>query len=156
MNGKKEFHKKRILFVCSGNACRSQIAEGWAHALGGDQIEAFSAGVEAHGMDPFAVTVMAEAGVDISRQRSKSLSVLPDFQFDYVVTLSERATQYIRSLSVPIPIVAVPCESPVRRSVGSVPSLSHYRRIRDEIYTDVYTLLGQILRKNRRPAIAFS
>ena len=147
-------HKKRILFVCSGNSCRSQMAEGWARVLADDELEVLSAGVEAHGMDPFAVTVMAEAGVDISRQQSKSLSVLTDFRFDYVVTLSERATQYIRSLSVPIPIVSVPCESPGLRVIGDVPSRTRYRRIRDKIRDDVYALLTRTLRKNRLPTMA--
>ena len=61
----------KILFLCTGNSCRSQMAEGWARHLKGDQIEAYSAGIEAHGLNPDAVRVMAEAGVDISGQRSK-------------------------------------------------------------------------------------
>ena len=63
----------KVLFLCTGNSCRSQMAEGWTRRLKGDQIEAFSAGIEAHGLNPDAVRVMAEAGVDISAQRSKRL-----------------------------------------------------------------------------------
>ena len=61
----------KVLFLCTGNSCRSQMAEGWARTLKGDQIEAYSAGIESHGLNPDAVRVMAEAGVDISGQRSK-------------------------------------------------------------------------------------
>jgi arsenate reductase len=66
----------RILFLCIGNACRSQMAEGWAKALEGDEIEAFSAGIEMHGLKPRAVKVRVEAGVDISGQVSKRLENL--------------------------------------------------------------------------------
>ena len=61
----------KVLFLCTGNSCRSQMAEGWARHFKGDQIEPYSAGIEAHGLNPDAVRVMAEAGVDISGQRSK-------------------------------------------------------------------------------------
>ena len=64
--------KLKVLFLCTGNSCRSQMAEGWARRLKGDVIEPYSAGIEAHGLNPRAVKVMAEAGVDISRQRSKT------------------------------------------------------------------------------------
>ena len=66
----------KILFLCTGNSCRSQMAEGWTRHLKGDQIEAYSAGIEAHGLNPDAVRVMAEAGVDISGQRSKRVDEL--------------------------------------------------------------------------------
>ena len=64
-------HKQTILFLCTGNSCRSQMAEGWAKRLKGDIIEAYSAGIAPQGLDPRAVHVMAEAGVDISGHRSK-------------------------------------------------------------------------------------
>ena len=139
-----EFHKKRILFVCSGNACRSQMAEGWARVLAGDELEVYSAGVEAHGIDPSAVAVMAEVGIDISTQRSKSLGVLPNLAFDYVITLSDRATKHIRHLAVPWQVLAIPCESPVRRATSFTPSLTHYRRVRDRIRIDVEKLLARL------------
>ena len=68
--------KVRVLFLCTGNSCRSQMAEGWTRALRGDEIEASSAGIETHGLDPDAVRVMAEAGVDISGHRSKLVTDL--------------------------------------------------------------------------------
>ncbi len=69
--------KIKILFLCTGNSCRSQMAEGWAKKLKVNQIEAYSAGIEKHGLNPLAIKVMAEAGVDISSQHSKVTDELP-------------------------------------------------------------------------------
>ena len=71
----------KILFLCTGNSCRSQMAEGWARHLKGGEIEAYSAGVSPHGMNADAVRVMAEAGVDISNQRSKHVNDLAERRF---------------------------------------------------------------------------
>ncbi len=83
--------KIRIIFLCTGNSCRSQMAEAFANALKGDAIEARSAGVEVHGLNPLAVKVMAEAGIDISKARSKHVSEFDDESFDYAVTLCDSA-----------------------------------------------------------------
>ena len=85
--------RTRVLFLCTGNSCRSQMAEGWARHLKADLIEPYSAGIETHGLNPNAVKVMAEAGVDISGQRSKHVSELKDVQFDYVVTVCNHASE---------------------------------------------------------------
>lgn len=85
--------KFKVLFLCTGNSCRSQMGEGWARALKGDVIEPYSAGIEEHGMNPRAVKVMAEAGVDISNQYSKTTDELGDIEFDYVVTVCDRARE---------------------------------------------------------------
>src|ERR1017187_3270365 len=85
--------KMKVLFLCTGNSCRSQMAEGWARQLKGDVMEAYSAGIEKHGMNPHAVKVMAEAGVDISKQYSKTTAELGPVQFDYVVTVCGHANE---------------------------------------------------------------
>src|SRR5436190_16092182 len=85
--------KLRVLFLCTGNSCRSQMAEGFARQLRGDRIEPYSAGVEPHGMNPRAVKAMAEAGVDISTQRSKHADELRGVPFDYVVTVCDHANE---------------------------------------------------------------
>src|SRR5258706_9251012 len=85
--------KLKVLFLCTGNSCRSQMAEGWARRLKGDMIEPYSAGIETHGMNPHAVKVMAEAGVDISKQRSRTPADLGPLQFDYVVTVCGDANE---------------------------------------------------------------
>ena len=83
--------KLKVLFLCTGNSCRSQMAEGWARALKSHVIEPFSAGIETHGLNPLAVRVMAEAGADISGQRSKTVEAVKDVPFDYVVTVCGHA-----------------------------------------------------------------
>ncbi|MEI6211253.1 MAG: arsenate reductase ArsC, partial [bacterium] len=85
--------KLQVLFLCTGNSCRSQMAEGWARALKPGVIEAYSAGIETHGLKPNAVKVMAEAGVDIFGQRSKHVDELKDVAFDYVVTVCGHANE---------------------------------------------------------------
>jgi arsenate reductase len=82
--------KLKILFLCTGNSCRSQMAEGWARDLKGDVIEAYSAGIETHGLKPNAVKVMAEAGVDISARKSKLVDDIMDVSQNYVVTVAEQ------------------------------------------------------------------
>ena len=84
---KKMNAKKKILFLCTHNAARSQMAEGFVNALYGDRYEAHSAGNEPTELHPCAITVMAEVGIDIASQRAKSLDELDDMSFDYVVTL---------------------------------------------------------------------
>ncbi len=87
----EQSNKTTILFLCTGNSCRSQMAEGWARHLRADVIEPYSAGIEKHGLNPYAVRVMAEAGVDISRQCSKLIEEVPVAAFDYVITLCGHA-----------------------------------------------------------------
>jgi len=83
----------RVLFLCTGNSCRSQMAEGWARKLGGGAVEAFSAGTEPKGLHPLAVKVMAELGVDISHQASKHLDSFVSQRFDYVITVCDKAKE---------------------------------------------------------------
>jgi arsenate reductase len=83
--------KNTILFLCTGNSCRSQMAEGWARHLRAHVIAPYSAGIEKHGLNSYAVRVMAEAGVDISDQRSKLVEELPVATFDYIITLCGHA-----------------------------------------------------------------
>ncbi len=87
----KQKNTPRILFLCTGNSCRSQMAEGWARHLHGDRFEIFSAGLEKHGVNPTAISIMAETGVDISSQTSKLITELPCRQFDLVITLCGHA-----------------------------------------------------------------
>lgn len=83
--------KTTILFLCTGNSCRSQMAEGWARHLKRDVLDVCSAGIDKHGLNPLAIKVMAEAGVDISRHRSKKIEELLVQDFDYVITVCDHA-----------------------------------------------------------------
>jgi arsenate reductase len=133
--------KTTILFLCTGNSCRSQMAEGWARHLKNDVIEAWSAGIEKHGLNPLAVQVMAEAGVDISGQRSKTVDELPVQQFDYVVTLCCHASETCPYF--PGKKIHRGFDDPPKLAAGAATeeeALGHYRRVRDEIRDFIQTL----------------
>ena len=126
----------KVLFLCTGNSCRSQMAEGWAQHLKRGIIEPYSAGVETHGMNRNAVRVMAEAGVDITGQRSKHVDELSDVQFDYVVTVCGSAAERCPIFRGNARVVHVPFDDPPALARGAATedeALVHYRRVRDEI-----------------------
>ena len=128
--------KMKVLFLCTGNSCRSQMAEGWARALKGDAIEAYSAGIETHGLNPLAVRVMAEAGVDISGHRSKHVDALKGVTFDYVVTVCDNARESCPLFPGETRVVHVGFDDPPRLAKlakNEEEALGHYRRVRDEI-----------------------
>ena len=132
----KNHQKVKILFLCTGNSCRSQMAEGWARALKSDVIEAYSAGLETHGLNPSAVKVMAEAGVDISGHRSKLLESVKDVLFDYVVTVCDHAHESCPIFPGRTRVVHVGFDDPprlARTAKSEEEALGHYRRVRDEI-----------------------
>ena len=133
----------KILFLCTGNSCRSQMAEGWARHLKGDQIEPYSAGIEAHGLNPDAVRVMAEAGVDVSGQRSKLVSELSGADFDYVVTVCDNAREACPLFPGHAKVVHVGFDDPPRLAAGAKTEderLAPFRRVRDETRAFVQTL----------------
>jgi arsenate reductase len=145
--------KLRILFLCTGNSCRSQMAEGWARHLKGEVIDAYSAGIETHGLNPNAVKVMAEAGVDISAYRSKNVADLKDVPFDYVVTVCGHANENCPMFPGKAKIVHVGFDDPPRLAKTArteEEALGHYRRVRDEIRAfvdqlpEVLTAAGQV------------
>ena len=128
--------KIKVLFFCTGNSCRSQMAEGWARRLKGDVIEPYSAGIESHGLNPSAVKVMAEAGVDISGHRSKLLDELRDIPFEYVVTVCDQANESCPVFPGKVKRLHVSFDDPprlARNAKTEEEALGHYRRVRDEI-----------------------
>jgi arsenate reductase (thioredoxin) len=137
----------RVLFLCTGNSCRSQMAEGWTRALKGSEIEPVSAGIVAKGLDPRAVTVMAEAGIDISHQRSKRLEELPSLDFDAVVTVCADAHESCPVFPGRAPVVHHGFDDPPRLARGAATeneALRQYRRVRDEIRAFVDSLPGAL------------
>ncbi len=128
--------KIKVLFLCTGNSCRSQMAEGWTRRLKGDVIEPYSAGIEIHGLNPSAVKVMAEVGVDISYYRSKHLEDLGHIAFDYVVTVCDHANETCPIFPAKVKRIHVSFEDPPRLAKDArteEEALRHYRRVRDEI-----------------------
>ena len=133
--------KITILFLCTGNSCRSQMAEGWARHLKGDVLEPYSAGIERHGMNPYAVRVMAEAGVDISGQHSKLIDEQPSVSFDFVVTLCDHAHESCPYF--PGRIVHRGFPDPPRlaeQATDEAGILQAYRTVRDQIRAFILSL----------------
>ena len=128
--------KIKVLFLCTGNSCRSQMAEGWARFLKEDTIEAHSAGIEKHGLNLLAVKAMAEVGVDISHHESKTIDDLPLLDFDYVVTVCGHAKENCPHFPGRAEMVHVGFDDPPRLAEGAKSeeeAMQHYRRVRDEI-----------------------
>jgi arsenate reductase len=136
-------HKIKVLFLCTGNSCRSQMAEGWARRLKGDVIEPYSAGIETHGMNPNAVRVMKEAGVDITSQHSKHLNDVIGAGLDYVVTVCAHANESCPVFPGEAKVIHVGFDDPpklAKTARTEEEALGHYRRVRDEIRAFVETL----------------
>ncbi len=135
--------RQSILFLCTGNSCRSQMAEGWAKSLLGERYAIYSAGIEAHGLNPNAVRVMQEAGVDISGQKSQRLEELAEVELDLVVTVCGHADENCPVLPVKCRKLHVPFDDPpalARGTASEEESLECYRRVRDEIHEFVQRL----------------
>ena len=128
----------RILFLCTGNSCRSQMAEGWANHLGAGRVEAHSAGVNPTGVVPATVEVMAEAGVDISLQYSKAADIFVGEEFDYIITLCDNA----RETCPYFPGEAKRLHWPIDDPYGL--DLDAYRRARDDIKRRIEELFADI------------
>ena len=140
-----------VLFLCTGNSCRSQMAEGWARHLRPDDLIPYSAGIKPQHLDPDAVLIMREAGIDISSNRAKHVDKLAAVDFDAVVTLcghaEEHCPRYLRSTIVrhldfddPPKLAAV--------ASSRHEALQHYRRVRDEI-REVVAMLPEMLSARR-------
>lgn len=133
--------KIKILFLCTGNSCRSQMAEGWARHLRADMIDPYSAGIERHGLNPSAVRVMAEAGVDISSQSSKLVEELPIAAFDYVITLCGHAHETCPYFSGKIIHHGFPDPPHLATNATTEEEvLQAYRTVRDQIRQFIETL----------------
>lgn len=131
----------RVLFLCTGNSCRSQMAEGWARALRGDRIAAYSAGTSPHGLNPLAVRAMAEVGVDIRSHTSKRPEELGT-PIDVVVTVCDSAHEFCPAIPG-ARIVHVGFDDPprlARNATSEEAAMVHYRRVRDEIRQFIETL----------------
>ena len=135
--------KRKILFLCTGNSCRSQMAEGWANSEYPQLVEAYSAGTSPRSLDPLAIKAMVEVGIDISQQESKHLNFLSHSQFDLVITVCDSAAS-----SCPIPprgsrVIHVPFDDPpqlAKDAKTEEEALQHYRRVRDELKDFIFKL----------------
>jgi len=129
-----------LLYLCTGNSCRSQMAEGWTRALKGEKITVYSAGIETHGLNPNAVKVMAEAGVDISGQKSQHIDEFKDTPIDVVVTVCNHAHETCPWFPADCKVVHVGFDDPPRmarelaaKGATDEEQLDAYRQVRDQI-----------------------
>jgi arsenate reductase len=135
--------KLKVLFLCTGNSCRSQMAEGFARHLIGSSVIAFSAGIEAEGLDPYAVQVMKEAGIDISGQHSKTIDEVIGVEFDYCITLCGDADENCPVFGAKTKIIHHGFDDPPKLTANAKSEeekISHYRRVRDQIREYIETL----------------
>ena len=147
----KSDKKISVLFLCTGNSCRSQMAEGWTRAIHGDAIEVHSAGVETHCLNPSAVKVMAEAGVDISGHTSQHIDECKDVDLDVVVTVCGHAHESCPVFPGKTRVVHVGFDDPPRMAAeveGEEEKLECYRTVRDEIKSYVINLLGGLVQES--------
>lgn len=128
--------KKNILFLCTGNSCRSQMAEGFCNHLMSESYAGFSAGIEKHGLNRNAVSVMKEAGVDITNHYSKTTDDIKNIEFDYVITVCGHADENCPWFPAKTKIIHHGFEDPPRMAEkynSEEEKLDCYRRVRDEI-----------------------
>lgn len=139
--------KPRVLFLCTGNSCRSQMAEGWARHLLGGQLDACSAGTDPHGLNPLAVRAMQEAGVDISGHTSKTIEACDPETLTLVVTVCGHADENCPMFPGTTRVVHRGFDDPPKLAAGAATdedAMPHYRRVRDEIRAFIETLPGLI------------
>ncbi|MFG0245998.1 MAG: arsenate reductase ArsC [Phycisphaerales bacterium JB052] len=135
--------RNKVLFLCTGNSCRSQMGEGWARHLHPDTIDAYSAGIEKHGLNLNAVRVMAEVGIDISEHTSKTLDDLKGIEFDLVITVCGHAHETCPVFPGNARVIHQGFDDPPKLALEAKTedeALAHYRRVRDEIGAFMRTL----------------
>ncbi len=133
--------KTRVLFLCTGNSCRSQMAEGWLRHLGGKRFEAFSAGIEAHGKNPRAIAVMREAGVDISNQESEVLDPKLLNTIDLLITVCGHADEHCPAVPATCEKQHWPFDDPAKATGTEAEIMAEFRRVRDQIKARIEAFL---------------
>ncbi len=125
--------KKKVLVLCTGNSCRSQMAEGWLKYFAGDKADIFSAGVESHGLNPRAVTVMKEAGIDISHHSSKTVDDLGPKEYDIVITVCDNARERCPYFPARVLQLHQDFQDPAKTRGTDEEILRVFRSVRDQI-----------------------
>ena len=146
--GTRVMPRLKVLFLCTGNACRSQMAEGWARALNGEVIDAYSAGTHPKALDAMAVRVMADVGIDLSTQQPKSLDAVQHVPFDYVITVCSDAHETCPVFPGRARMIHRGFDDPPRYAAAAKSeeeALGHYVRVRDEIKAFIEQLLEALL-----------
>jgi arsenate reductase len=142
---------KNILVLCTGNSCRSQMAEGWLRYYAGGEASVYSAGIESHGLNKYAIKVMAEEMIDISGQKSKKINDLPVIEFDYVITVCDNAREKCPSFPAITTVLHRSFPDPSLFTGSEEDILSKFEELRDEIEDFCF----DFIHKNIRPLIPF-
>jgi arsenate reductase (thioredoxin) len=137
--------KQRVLFVCTHNSARSQMAEGFLRTMAGDRFEVASAGTEATRVHPLAIAAMRECGIDISRHRSKTLDEFEGQPFDYVITVCSKAAESCPVFAAPARRLAWDFEDPSKATGTEAERLAVFRKVREEIRGRIRLLLAAVL-----------
>jgi len=132
---------RKVLFLCTGNSCRSQMAEGWLRHYARERAEVFSAGTNPAGLNPMAVTVMRESGIDISDQRSKHVDELAKEDFLFVITVCDAAREACPVFPGALYQLHWSFEDPAGATGSEEEKLAVFRRVRGEIAEQVRTLV---------------
>lgn len=135
--------RARLLFLCTGNSARSQMAEGWLRHLAGDRFEVFSAGTHPVGLNQGAVEAMADVGIDISHHRSKNVVDLAMQSFDQVITVCDRAKESCPTWPAPTHLLHWSFDDPAAVADASERQ-ERFRRVRDEIAAEIRRFLEAI------------
>lgn len=138
----------KVLFLCTGNSCRSQMAEGWAKSLQLDNVEFYSAGIEAHGLNPYAMQVMQESGVDMNKHSSQLVSEFSEIDFDLVYAVCDNANKSCPAFSVDTQVICHQFDDPPKLAKGLTDEtlvLACYRQVRDQIKHWVDDLSQQLI-----------
>ena len=135
---------KKILFLCTGNSCRSQMGEGFMRHMAGNKFEVFSAGVEPTEVNPYAIKVMAETGIDISSHKSKSVNEFLEQEFDYVITVCNHAKQVCPIFPGQYERIHWDIEDPADAKGSEQEKLAFFRKIRDEIKEKCLEFLNKL------------
>ena len=136
--------KKTILFLCTGNSCRSQIAEGWLRHFGDDRYEALSAGIEAHGKNPRAIRIMEEAGIDISGQESTIVTDDMLNRTDLIISVCGHADEHCPAIPVSCKKRHLPFDDPAKAQGSEEEIMAEFRRVRDQIKSAVQVLVEEL------------
>ena len=136
--------KARILFLCTGNSCRSQMAEGYAKHFGKDKLEVQSAGIEAHGKNPRALSIMAEDGLDISNQESTIVTEDMLNWADLLISVCGHADENCPIVEIPSHRLHWPLDDPAKAEGSEEEITAEFRRVRDDVKKRVEDLINNI------------
>lgn len=136
--------KPKVLFICTGNSCRSQMAEGFLRHVAGESFEALSAGTDPIGVNPNAVRVMAEKGIDISAQQSKGMKPFLGHHFPYVITVCDRANERCPIFPGMMKRLHWSFEDPAHATGTEEQKLAVFRRVRDEVDAHIRRFVDEV------------